>query len=96
MERVSASYGFSCIEPQAVELDHAGVTGSGPEVHRRGERSVEQLAAGVGAYEDREAGPSRAKRIDDLGLTRRVAEAVAGNEEADQSVTLITSSSVSA
>jgi hypothetical protein len=96
MKHVSVSDGFSRIEPQAVELNDAGVTGSGLEVHRRDERSVEQLAAGVGAYEDREAGPSCAKRIDDLDLTRRVTEAVAGDEKGDQNVTLITSSSVSA
>jgi hypothetical protein len=83
MEGGGAPHGGIFVEPQAVDLDRSGVAVAVEAGDRHLHRTIEQPAGGGRPDDDRNRRGESAEGVDDLDLTGGVAEAVAGDEEAD-------------
>ncbi len=100
VERHRAPRRFLDVEPQAVELHHARVRVARLHLHARPTDPIEDPRRDARSHLDAHVGPLAEHFLDELDITRRVAEAVAGDVEDDRqrtgagSATFSTSSSV--
>ena len=79
VERRGPPHGLGLVEPEAVDLDDAGVALGRLEIDGRAEGQVEDPPLRAGSDHDRDVRAAVPEGVDDLDLARRVAEAVAGD-----------------